>query len=122
MPRHPNSPNPQHLGHLTVLVKPRASRSHLVEVRDDVATIALAAPPVDGDANRELLEWLSKALHLPKSHLYLERGAASRHKRVRIPGLSTTEILAILTKLLQPTLPPTSSTRPNPVPDRGQRR
>jgi len=36
-------------------VKPRASKSRILGVREGMLEVALAAPPVDGEANAELI-------------------------------------------------------------------
>lgn len=77
---------------LHVLVKPRASKSQIRGVVEGELSIQLAAPPVDGAANAELLKVLAKTLAIPKSRLAIERGDASRHKVVRILGVPITRI------------------------------
>ncbi len=80
--------------------KPRASRSQVIGVRSspagDVLDVRLAAPPVDGAANAELLATLSRALGVPGRDLALASGATGRMKRVRIAGLTPAEVLAKL--------------------------
>ncbi len=72
---------------LKIWAKPRASRSKLVGIHDGALAVALAAPPVDGAANAELLKTLAKALQLPRSKLALLRGEASKHKQICVQGL-----------------------------------
>ena len=45
---------------LSVIVKPRAKKTEIVEERNDAVTIAVKAPPEDGRANLELLKFLAK--------------------------------------------------------------
>ncbi len=72
---------------LKVRVKPRASKSRVVGVREGTLEVAVAAPPVDGEANAELLAFLAKALGLPKSALSLVSGPSSRIKLIEVQGL-----------------------------------
>jgi uncharacterized protein (TIGR00251 family) len=60
--------------------------------------IALAAPPVDGEANTELIRLLADTLGCGKSAIEIVTGAASRSKLVAIVGLRLTsaELLAKL--------------------------
>ena len=44
---------------IRVRVKPRASRSRVLGGRDGVLELSLAAPPVDGAANEELIRTLA---------------------------------------------------------------
>ena len=58
--------------------------------------IALAAPPVDGEANAELIRTLALGLKCPKSAIEIVTGAGSRSKLVAIVGLTAEELLARL--------------------------
>lgn len=78
---------------LPVLVTPRASRSEITGWQAERLKVRLKAPPVDGEANAELLRMLAKGLGVPKSALTLQHGEASRRKSVRIGGLSQGELL-----------------------------
>ncbi len=51
---------------LAVLVQPRASRTRVVGEHDGLLKIQLAAPPVDGEANAALLEFLARQLGVPR--------------------------------------------------------
>ena len=76
---------------LSIKAKPRAKRARVVAVADEVE-IALAAPPVDGAANEELLRVLAEVLGLPRRALELVRGESSRHKQVSVEGLSALDV------------------------------
>ncbi len=69
---------------LRVRVKPRASKSRIVGVRSGMLEVAIAAPPVDGEANAELLRVLSRAMGVKKSAVQIVNGEASREKLVSI--------------------------------------
>jgi len=77
-----------------VRAKPRAARSRVVGVREGALEIALAAPPVDGAANEELVATLARALGVPKRDVVLLRGEASRAKLVEVRGLSAADVRA----------------------------
>jgi hypothetical protein len=69
-----------------VYAKPRASKSRIVKTSNAELHVALSAPPVDGEANKELLKLISRSFGFPKSALTVEKGEASRHKVVRVRG------------------------------------
>ena len=69
---------------LEVYAAPKAHKSRVVGLHGDRLKIQLAAPPVDGAANVELIRFLSKTLDIPKSQLELTRGMTDRRKAVRI--------------------------------------
>ena len=77
---------------IRVRVKPRASKSRILQVRGGELEIALAAPPVDGEANSELIRTLAHALGCGKSALEIVSGARSRSKLVAIVGLTLTSV------------------------------
>ena len=68
----------------TVRVVPRASRSEIAGEFDGALRVRLAAPPVDGAANRELIRVLAKELKVPQTAVDIVAGSASRRKIVRI--------------------------------------
>ncbi len=81
---------------LSVLVQPRASRTRVVGEHDGQLKIQLAAPPVDGEANAALLEFLAKALGVPKRQVALVSGDASRRKRVSVHGIDAATAEAVM--------------------------
>ena len=73
---------------LAIRVVPRASKAGVAGTRDDAILVRLGSAPVDGAANAELIETLARALDLPRRALTITSGTTSRHKRVRVDGLS----------------------------------
>ena len=73
---------------LAVRVVPRASKTGVAGTRDHAILVRIAAAPVDGAANAELIETLARALDLPRRALTITSGTTSRNKRVRVDGLS----------------------------------
>lgn len=77
---------------IAVRVHPNSRKSELVGVTDGVWQVKVAAPPVKGKANAELLALLSKVLGVGKSNLSLVKGHTSRSKVIAVDGLSEEEI------------------------------
>jgi uncharacterized protein (TIGR00251 family) len=73
---------------LDVKVIPRAGRTALAGTRDGSLLIRLAAAPVEGAANAELIAFLSDLLEIPKRNISIIAGEKSRQKRVRIEGVT----------------------------------
>lgn len=67
-----------------VFLQPRASRNSLLGLHDNALKISLTAPPVDGEANKQLIKFLSKLFRVKKSAIAIVSGEHSRHKRVRV--------------------------------------
>lgn len=80
---------------LDVLVQPRAARPRVGPVRDGRLVVAVSAPPVDGAANRAVIEAVARALGLGKSHVEVVRGDASRRKTLRVRGASRAAVEAL---------------------------
>jgi uncharacterized protein (TIGR00251 family) len=57
----------------------------LTKTVDGVWKIHIAAPPVDGRANKELIRYLAKALDVPRSEIKILKGHTSKQKTVGIP-------------------------------------
>jgi uncharacterized protein (TIGR00251 family) len=81
---------------LEVLVQPRASRTRVVGVHDGRLKVQLAAPPVDGEANAALVEFLAEALGARRSDVSIERGDTGRRKTVRVSGVAAPAVRAAL--------------------------
>lgn len=82
---------------LFVKVTPNARRSEMAGWSEDergrpVLLVRLAAPPVDGKANRELVEFLSDALGCAKSRVILVRGEGARQKVLEIPDAAASAL------------------------------
>lgn len=73
---------------LRLTVVPGAQRTQVVGLYGDRLKLRLAAPPEKGLANRELIDFLARALDLPKSSFKLTQGAQSRSKVVEVCDLS----------------------------------
>ncbi len=76
------------------LVTPRAGTSEVAGVERGALRLRVTAPPVEGAANRALVELLSEALGVPKRQVRLLSGERSRRKRVLIEGLRADELRA----------------------------
>ena len=83
---------------LEVHAKPRAKKSRVVGLHGAALDVSLAAPPVDGAANEELVLYLSRVLEVPKSSVSVARGAQSRNKLVEVRGLTAAELRAKLAR------------------------
>lgn len=69
---------------LPVYATPRAGRTEVVGEREGALWVRLAAPPVEGAANRTLIAFLAEKLGVPRHAVRLVSGASGRQKRVRI--------------------------------------
>jgi uncharacterized protein (TIGR00251 family) len=82
-----------------VRVLPRASRSEVVGLHDGALKIRIAAPPVDGAANDELVRALAKALELTQSEVAILRGHTGRSKVIRVPDRCAKQLARLVSEL-----------------------
>ena len=85
------------MARLFLKITPNAKRSEFLGWIDDaqglpLLKVKLAAPPVDGKANKALLLFLAKSFQVPKSSLHLVRGEKNRQKTVDFATLSDFEL------------------------------
>ncbi len=81
---------------LEVKVQPRSSRNQIVGEQNGALKVKLTAPPVDGEANAALIDFLSSCLKIPRKDINLVKGDTSRLKLVEIAGLDPDQLLARL--------------------------
>lgn len=73
---------------LAVRVQPRASRTELAGPMGLELKIKVTAPPVDSAANEALILFVADTLDLPRRAVTLVRGQTSRHKVLRLEGIT----------------------------------
>ena len=85
---------------IAVRVTPRARKSEVVGVVDaadgrPALAIRLRSPPVDGAANRALVELLAARLGVPRSSIAIVGGEKSRLKTLRVEGVAQAALAAL---------------------------
>jgi uncharacterized protein (TIGR00251 family) len=81
---------------ISLRVSPNAPKNEVVGFSDGILRVKIAAPPLKGKANRELVAFLSRLLGVSQSSLAIIRGHTSRSKMVAVSGLSQQELLGRL--------------------------
>jgi uncharacterized protein (TIGR00251 family) len=69
---------------LRVHVQPGASRSEICGRHGDALKVRLAAPPIEGRANKALIEFLAREFDVPRRAIALVSGDHGRDKRLMI--------------------------------------
>jgi uncharacterized protein len=72
---------------IEVKVEPRSSKKGIAGVMDNVLKVKLTAPPVEGEANEQLVEVISEATGVRKSDIRIVRGLSSKRKVIEIRGI-----------------------------------
>ena len=69
---------------IKVKVIPKSSVQHIVETLEGDLKVKLKAPPVQGQANKELVQMLAKYYKVSKSQVEIIKGLTSKNKIVEI--------------------------------------
>lgn len=73
---------------LNVKAQPRSSKAGVDGLLGDAVKVRIRCAPVDGKANKELVETLADAFGLPKSSVVFKSGETSKTKRILLRGFS----------------------------------
>ncbi|KAM3132739.1 hypothetical protein pb186bvf_015167 [Paramecium bursaria] len=84
---------------LIVNAKPNSKQSLITNIDDDGVDINIAAPPRDGEANKELIEYLSDQLEIKKTDIQIRTGTKGRDKVVVIDSKAFKSIEDLYNKL-----------------------
>jgi uncharacterized protein (TIGR00251 family) len=77
---------------VTLHVVPRARATAVAGMHGEAVKIRVAAPPVDGAANAELLRFVAARLGVPASTVTIAAGAGGRRKTIAVRGVGSDEI------------------------------
>lgn len=77
---------------ISLRVQPNAARNEVIDFSNGVWRIKVAAPPLKGKANKELITFLSRSLGVGKEALAISKGLTRRSKVITIDGLSQEEV------------------------------
>jgi uncharacterized protein (TIGR00251 family) len=72
-----------------VFIQPRGSKDVIVGLHGDRLKIRIAAPPVEGEANKRCIQFLAKCLSVPRSRLQIISGHHSRNKSLLLTSEET---------------------------------
>jgi uncharacterized protein (TIGR00251 family) len=95
------STNKENKANLKIIVKPKAKRTLFLGLHDNMVKLGVAAPPVDGKANKEVVAYLADFFGLKKKEVEIVTGENSRRKICSIGRLSEKEVRRKVEKYLQ---------------------
>jgi uncharacterized protein len=81
---------------LTVWVQPRASRTEVSGWHGEILKIRLAAPPVEGAANEELVRFVAEKLGVAKRAVRVVGGLTARKKTLEVQGVDERRVETLL--------------------------
>ncbi len=73
---------------LHVQIQPGASQNKVVSFESGILKLRIAAPPVEGKANRKTIEFLADILDVPPSRIRIKSGLTSKQKILVIDGVT----------------------------------
>ena len=79
-----------------VRVVPRASKTAAAGEHDGALRVRVAAPPVEGAANEELVRFLAGTFGVAAREVEILSGHASKSKRVRVRGAKASDLLRLI--------------------------
>jgi uncharacterized protein (TIGR00251 family) len=77
---------------LRIHCQPRASKTEIVGLHGESLKVRLAAPPVEGEANAELCQFLAQYFGALRQEVQILSGKGARQKRVLIKGKTAQEV------------------------------
>ena len=83
---------------LSVRAQPRSSRAGIDGLVGDAVKVRVRCAPVDGKANKELVETLADALGLAKSSVVFKSGETSKTKRILLRGVGAATAARVLSQ------------------------
>ena len=81
---------------VNVKAQPRSSRSGIDGLLGDAVKVRIKCAPVDGKANKELVETLADAFGLPKSLVVFKSGETSKQKRMLLTGVTADKVREVV--------------------------
>lgn len=76
---------------LTLRISPNASKNEIIKTPEGIK-IKITAQPIDGKANKALVEFLAKQFKIPKSYFEIIRGETSKDKSILINNIDTEKV------------------------------
>jgi uncharacterized protein (TIGR00251 family) len=78
---------------ISLRVYPNAPKNEVTGFAGGLLRVRIAAPPVKGKANRELISFLSRLLKVGPEAIAITRGHTSRNKTISVTGFPPEELL-----------------------------
>lgn len=85
---------------IALKVTPGARKNEILGWEEDypqigrVLRVKIAAPPVEGKANKEIVTFMAKSLGIPKSSVELLHGSTGRIKLIQVPDEADLSLLS----------------------------
>lgn len=84
---------------IKVKIVPGSSKNKIIGLYNDALKISIAAPPVEGKANKKCIAYLAKYFDVAKSKIEIISGQTSKNKLIKIYDISPKEFLDKIEKI-----------------------
>jgi uncharacterized protein (TIGR00251 family) len=84
---------------LPIHIKPMSKNSAFLSIYNGRLKIAISTPPVNGQANKELIKFLAKNFNIKKADIKILQGLISVYKIIEIPLSAKNILIEIFNKL-----------------------
>jgi len=82
--------------HIKIKLLPRSSKSRIMGMEGEFYRVKVNSPPVDGEANKELVSLISKKLKVPKGSIEIISGRTSRMKVLCVQGIDKETVTRLM--------------------------
>ncbi|MFR1672772.1 MAG: DUF167 domain-containing protein [Candidatus Gastranaerophilaceae bacterium] len=79
---------------LQIRISPNASKNEIIKENNSLK-VKITAQPIDGKANKALIEYLSKQFRIPKTSIEIIKGETSKDKTLLIRVFDEEKVLKI---------------------------
>jgi len=69
---------------LNIKTKPGSKKEGIVSIDEDQIVVSIKAAPIDGKANKDVIEYFSDILKISKSDIQIEKGTTNKNKTLSI--------------------------------------
>lgn len=77
-----------------IKISPNAKKNEIIKTSQETK-IKITAQPVDGKANKELIEFLAKTFKIPKTFIEIVKGETSKEKSILFKTTDKEKILLL---------------------------
>lgn len=81
---------------VAIYVQPNSAKTQIIGEHNGQIKIKIKAPPSEGRANEEVIEFLSELLRLPQKNIHLIKGEKSREKKILIENMPLEKLQQLL--------------------------
>lgn len=83
---------------LAIKLQPRAAKNEICGLHGTELRVRVTAPPVDAAANDALVKFLADAFDCPRSCIKIVYGHTSRHKQIKLTGISPETVIQAVSR------------------------